>query len=334
MKKINKGVGILLLVLSFVGCNATTNTTSTATTGLKLTMAADFSKAAALVESLTAADCGGQTPPTTSDSPSFAAGVDCDADGGIVSFITPSKYSIAIKRASLVKSDGTLVDLISDTGTLVKSQVVDFTSAANSKDIITLSPSSLKAGSYSGIRAEIYYFQMTFPVAGVIRNVRIYMSDDDFPAEGSLGHHQGDITLVNDSGTTELGWVGPSWSDAGLTTTRGAPQNGAGEKDTETGHDRGFFGDKTLWNAADFTQGASQDIYKQTLGFPATLSIPDITTITSLTAVTMTFSVANSWYYEDFAPQGTGFFPGVGGEAAGVGAEWAPLVPVPGLSVK
>ena len=43
--------------------------------------------------------------PTTDDS-RYAAGLDCDQDGGVIRFITPSSFKIAFKKLSFFKSDG------------------------------------------------------------------------------------------------------------------------------------------------------------------------------------------------------------------------------------
>jgi hypothetical protein len=196
----------------------------------------------------------------------------------------------------------------------------------------------------------MYYFQMTFPVAGVTQNVRIYMSDDDFASEAAdrigLGpHHQGDVTLIGDDGV-EDGWVDFTWLTANLAATRentsDSPQNGVAGMDSETSHWRGFFGNADLWNAAALNQGADQDIYIFGLDFGTPLEIPDPATITDMTTITATFSVADTFYYEDCPAYGdgstayTGFFPGPdGGDAGGGGctgahaaeSEWAPITP-------
>lgn len=333
---------ILYGVLMFVcacGSTATISGSSgstSSTTGLQLVASGDFtsSASAALAAPLktTTGACSSLTAPITRDDPSLADGLDCDADGGVVAHVTPSTYAIAFKRITLnAASGGTDVDLLADTGTLAAAEVVDFTSADSTESVITIAPSSLTAGTYSGITAELYYFQLTFPVGGTTRHVRIYMSDDDFTAEGSRGHHQGDITFIDDSGT-ELGWVDDTWSSS-LSSTRGTAQNGAGGTDSQTGHDRGYFGDATFWNQTALQQGSTQDIFTTTLDFATSLVIPDPATITDLTTITVTFSIADTFYYEDFAPQGTGFSPASGGEAACEECEWAPLAPEGSVSV-
>lgn len=345
----SKRLCLVVLLCVVAGCGGSTSATSsssgggsngggTTTTdaGLRFTATGDFTaSASANISALlraTTAQCADLETPITFDNPVLTDGLDCDGDGGLVMHVTPTNYAIAFKRVALLTDDeASDIDFVADTGTLADSEVISFTDGADAQNVVTIEPGDLAAGTYSGIEVEIYYFQMTFPVAGVTRNVRIYMSDDDFATEGNLGHHQGDITFIDDDGT-ELGWVDSTWGDS-LAASRGEAQNGAGGVDAETGHDRGFFGDSTLWNASDQNQGDSQDVYLAQLPFADPLIIPDPTTITDLTTVTATFSIADTFYYEDFAPQGTGFFPGVGGEATSEGAEWAPLVPTADLSV-
>jgi len=113
------------------------------------------------------------------------------------------------------------------------------------------------------VEAEFYYYElaMTMNDPATDQNLRIYLSDDDFPAEGNGGHHQGDITLVSDAGV-ELGWATgcASWDGAGAQPSRDGI-DGAGGVDPETGHSRGMYGDTELWNQTDFMQGADQDIF-------------------------------------------------------------------------
>src|SRR3989338_5626944 len=328
--------GLLFVCMTSISCgDSTGDSTTESSTGLKYVIEADFSGSAAStsLSAISASDCGGQEPPTAMDDPSYTPGEDCDNDGGVVSLLTPSQYALGIKRASMVKDDGTLFDLIADQGALTNAEVITLSTTDASENIVTLAPGDLEAGTYTGIRVELYYYQMTFPVAGETSNVRIYMSDDDFEAEGSLGHHQGDITFMGDDGT-EAGWVDSSWLVAGISTTRGEAQNGAGGTDSETGHDRGFFGDASLWNQTDLNQGAGQDIYFATFDFQEALVVPDPSTITDLTTLTMTFSAADTFYYEDFVPRGTGFFPDAGGEAKSENDEWAPLTPTADIEVQ
>lgn len=332
-------------VLFFTACGSSSDTdggtlSDETSTGLQLVSVGDFDSSAsaavsALMRQVTTGTCDDRVD-DEADDPILADGLDCDDDGGVVAHITPSRYALAFKRVTLIPEDADSdeIDFIADTGTLADSEIVDFTASDSTETVVTIDPTDLSAGTYSGIEAELYYFQMTFPVDGVTRNIRIYMSDDDFTSEGSLGHHQGDITYIDDSGT-ELGWIGPDWSDD-LVTERSEAQNGAGNNndtngDPETGHQRGYFGNEELWDREDLMQGADQDIYLFTINFDEPLVIPDPSTIDGLTTITATFSTADTFYYEDFATQGTGWNPAEDGVFDT--GEWAPLTPSAELTV-
>lgn len=330
------GVAVLALL---AGCGSSL-ATQAASNGLTFLSSADFaaSAVASLSQALaktTTAQCADLSS-TATDNPVLADGLDCDADGGLVAHITPTTYTIALKKLTLRGSDSSTADLpiIADTGTLANAQLVTFTTSSTTTTLLDIAAADLGTGTYAGVSMEIYYVQLTFPVAGVSRNVRIYMSDDDFAAEGSRGHHQGDITFVGSDGT-ELGWIDSTWTTAGLTSTRGTAQNGAGGTDAETGHARGFFGDATFWNATAQVQGSGQDRYVTTVDFSSPLVVPE--TPLFQIDVTLAFSVADTFYYEDFAPRNTtefpGFYPGTGGEATSVTTEWAPQFPSVALTL-
>ena len=160
------------------------------------------------------------------------------------------------------------------------------------------------------------------------QHIRVYLSDDDFPAEGSLGHHQGDITMVDEAGH-ELGFVvgGLPWTADSVAPARGDFSNGAGGIDAQTGHARGMFGDTALWNSAPFVQEPTQDIFT----FETELNL-ELTNVG--TTLTLLFGLADSWFYEDFNdnqvfdPCGT---PGATNmmDACSEGAGWAPIPPFP-----
>lgn len=340
----NRLSGSVLIALLAAGCGSTSSSPgSTVTKGLRYNASADFESSASaslstLLQSVTTGACADLgSPPYAMDDPILADSLDCDEDGGIVAHITPSRYKVAFKRITLVPaSGGTAIDFLADAGTLGASTLVDFSSEDSSETIVTIDPADLTAGTYTGVETEIYYLEMTFSVGGITRNVRIYLSDDDFDSESSdragLGpHHQGDITFIDDDGT-ELGWVDSTWSDT-LASSRGSDQNGAGGTDSETGHPRGFFGNAEFWDQTDLMQGADQDIFLFSLDFDSPITIPDPSLITDLTTVTVTFSTADTFYYEDFSPQGTGFSPGAGGEATAESTEWAPLAPTASVTV-
>ena len=92
---------------------------------------------------------------------------------------------------------------------------------------------------------EIYYYDIKMELngSGNSEDLRIYLSDDDFSAEGSLGHHQGDVQMLagadSNYGVTasEYGFVqaGLEWIDNNLTASRDNPSTirGASTDDTE-----------------------------------------------------------------------------------------------------
>ena len=196
-------------------------------------------------------------PPPSMDDSGYAAGLDCDNDGGIIRYITPSSFKVAIKRLTFLKDDGDTVEIIPDTVTLADAKVYDLTSE------VSLFQEYIAAGNYPTFEAEFYYYeiQMEMNDPPLTQSIRVYLSDDDFPEEGNLGHHQGDITLIDADGI-EIGWVQgcEPWEESGLQAYRGNI-SGAGETDPETGHLRGLYGNMELWNQQNFMQGSGQDIY-------------------------------------------------------------------------
>jgi hypothetical protein len=320
------------------GASAKTSATSpTATATVK--MAADFSAPAVNVSMLTqrlstragllantapTKQTSCPTPAPSNDGPIFAAGLDCDRDGGAVSYLTPSVFRVAVKRLGFVMEDGSRTDLIADSGTLATAQVVDLTTT------FTLPEKTLPAGNYSHAELELYFFELQMPInnADEVVGIRIYLSDDDFPAEGNLGHHQGDITFVDRISGQELGFVKPGeiWKATNLSPTRTME---SASVDPQTGHHRGLFGDPTLWDATPFMQGPSRDVfaYQMSLG----LQIP----ASGNPTVTISFPVKDSWYWEDFDGDGK-LGPCLGtppnSDACMAGAEWAPLFNPPQLA--
>ena len=260
----------------------------------------------------------------TEERSDYAAGLDCDQDGGVIQYLTPSKFKIALKRLTLVKDNGDHVDFVQEAGMLSQSLVYDLTAQ------VTLSQ-KIQAGTYNALQAEIYYYEIMMPINNPqgVQRIRVYLSDDDFPAEGSLGHHQGDITLIADDGN-ELGWVGvgTSWLTSTLQTDKSSVDR-PGSTDTETGHQRGLFGDTTLWDQSEFVQGADRDIYLLTS--PLSLVVSD----KEKEIITVTFDVKDTWFWEDFDGDGH-FNPCENGtkDACAANAAWAPLFKVPVLSVK
>lgn len=256
------------------------------------------------------------------DAPNYDAGQDCDQDGGVVQYVTPQTFKVAVKRLAFLTTDGSY-DLIADSGTLVDARVLDLTLP------LTLDIQPPPDGAYPQFQAEIYYYEIAMPLydANVLQTLRVYLSDDDFPAEGSRGHHQGDITLVGSDGA-EIGFVRPGqrWMSDDVTQTRG-DANGAGGTDPETGHLRGLFGDATLWNQAAFQQGSSADVYVMRGSLNLTVGSASQT-------VTFSFDVQDTWFYEDF--NGNQLFDPCAtapGDACAEGAAWAPLFNKPVVEV-
>lgn len=256
--------------------------------------------------------CG--SGPQTQDGPDLVAGSDCDGDAGVVAYITPSKLKVALKRLAFVrKSDGALIDIVPDSKALAASTVMDLASP------VTLPDETLAADTYTDFVAEVYYYELTMPLYDAAQPVtlRVYVSDDDFPAEGSLGHHQGDITLLDDDGN-ELGFVDGAnlWVPNALTPDRGTI-NGAGGTDAETGHLRGLYGDTNQWDQHAFVQGPEQDIYR--VSGPLNLVISG-----DAREVTLSFDMNDAWYYEDFNLDDL-FDPCDPMDACAAGAEWSPI---------
>jgi hypothetical protein len=263
---------------------------------------------------------------TLTDGPAYAAGLNCDQDLGVIRYITPQSFKVALKRLTFIKDNGDPVDIIPDRGKLADSLVYDITS------LVTITQQPLPAGTYASVRAELYYYEIKMPLNSnpeIIQSLRVYLSDDDFPSEGSLGHHQGDITFIDTNGN-EQGWVngGQEWTAALLNPSRG-DVNGAGGTDLETGHLRGLFGDSGLWNQASFAQGANQDIFlvHAPLGLVISSSVGK--------TVTFTFNAEDSWFYEDFdGNQKFNPCEAASLDACDQNAEWAPIFNLPVITIE
>ena len=270
MKKYLVVFGILAVFVLFISCGSsnTPDANNDEEIGLRFDTVADFESSASmalskLVAKVTTGTCDDLEEDPEMDDPRLTDGLDCDGDDGVVAHITPSQYTLALKRVTMLAQEGDDIDLIPDTGTLAESEIVNFTSDDSLQTIIDIDPADLQAGEYTGLRFEIYYFQLTFPVGGETKNVRFYMSDDDFEAEGNLGHHQGDVTLIDDEGE-ELGWINETWDDV---FDDRSVQSGASTADPETDHERGFFGNDDQWNAEAQVQGEDQDIFVYEIPF-------------------------------------------------------------------
>lgn len=321
------GLSIVLAGGFIIGACQTGVTTPT-TGNLNVKLKANFGKDVLSKGKLDAAKLSScPNPAPTDDGPDLVAGLDCDSDGGVLQYITPSKYKMAIKRLSLVAADGTKVDIVADTGTLANAQVADLTS------VFTFDPSSIAPANYPGYEAEIYYVELVMPLydANSPQTIRIYLSDDDFPAEGNRGHHQGDVAVIDDQGQ-ELGLFTPGlkW-EAGSLQAASTNAQRPGSTDSETGHQRGQFGDVNLWTEARFVQGPNQDIFilREGLG---------LTPTGTGNTVTFSFNVKDCWMYEDF-DNNLLFNPCDNpnpnlADACHAGAGWAPLFAKPEVVVE
>ena len=312
---------LFALTLSMYACASSDSDSDESTDGdVSISMKADYGSSggsSAPLASFSVQTCA--TADSTDDGPHLVAGEDCDGDGGTVAFSTPNVYKIAIKKFGFYDSANTYYPIIKEAETLADSTVVDLSKP------VTLDPSTdIPQGIYTSYEVEIYYVDMNLEInnANETQNIRIYLSDDNFPAEGNLGHHQGDITLIDASGD-EIGWITDEcheWNSSHVRTTDRGEIEGAGGTDVQTGHKRGLYGDTDLWNNATFQQGASQDIFTTTgvLGLVATHS-----------SVTFTFDVENVWYFEDYDANDL-FNPGASGtEACAANATWSPIINMP-----
>lgn len=329
-----RAVSAAFLLLFLVSCGAdsgssgTTSTTGGAedegdvTVRIKAEFGLSNSVSARLVSALTERL---QTCPSgvAQDEPHFEAGLDCDLDGGIIRFVTPQSFKVAIKRLTFLRDDGESVVIVADTGTLSAANVYDLTSG------VSVLSRALPVGEYPFAEAELYYYEIEMPVnsASDVRTLRVYLSDDDFISEGNRGHHQGDIVFIGSDGG-ELGWVGDGllWDEEHLQSERGTI-NGAGGADPQSGHLRGLFGDETLWNQTLFMQGAERDVY--IMRVPLDLLIEG----GSHKTATFTFNAEDSWFYEDFDGNEV-FNPCIGSDACSEGAAWAPLFPSPDIVIE
>jgi len=326
--KFIKLISALLLVLSLISCGTGGGTTGDKGT-VTLKMKADFQTsvfpAPKTLTQFAAAPAinACPSPALTMDQPGYAAGLDCDNDDGIIQYITPSSFKVAFKRLTFIKDDGTPIDIIPDKGTLASSADYDLTT------VITVSTPALAlpVGNYTAIRAEIYYYEIKMPInnPSADQTLRIYLSDDDFPQEGNLGHHQGDITFIDsniDSNGTELGWIPAEvkWITNSLQSSS-TGLNRPGGNDPETDHQRGLFGNAEMWNQSDFQQGSSKDIF--VINAPFSLSLAKDATST----ITVSFSLKDSWFYEDF--DGNQKFNPCDNtsDACAANAEWSPILP-------
>ena len=254
------------------------------------------------------------------DEPHFAAGLDCDDDGGVVAFSTPRNYKVSFKSLGLINEKGEKVYLINKD--LDESVVFDIT------ELKDLGNMTIPAGTYTSIFAQIYYywFDMEMIEKDNYMQMRVYMSDDDFQQWNNGGHHQGDLTKT-DANNNEIGFFEPgSWYN--ITNSRTEPEDPnislyASTPDQITGHQRGPFGGDGFW---DIEATNPNDIY--------TISedIPNFT-VEKESKIQLTFTIKNSWFFEDFGGQGIYDDNSVDKEIIGENGSWAPLIALPKISI-
>ena len=317
------GAAVIVTVYLGAGCGAGTGPVDAGGDAtVTVTLQANFGEGAAAKSiGFVAKELCPATPPAA-DSSVYQGEQDCDGDGGIIRYWTPSTYKVAFKRLAFENDDGDLVDIIADTGTLAAAVVVDLTTP------YTLPVLDLPIGDYEQYYAEIYYHELTMPLYDLNspQTLRVYVSDDDFPAEGNLGHHQGDITLLDAAGN-ESGFVpaGNLWQPGFLETVRGTI-NGAGGTDLQTGHLRGLFGDGNLWDSPEAMQGPDEDIFVMWGDLELELEAVGST-------VTFEFDVQDAWFFEDFDNDQL-FNPCDNGNQDGCGGEWSPVFNEPEVDVE
>ncbi|MBN2341846.1 MAG: hypothetical protein JXX29_03740 [Deltaproteobacteria bacterium] len=313
MKLYLTAIVVCIFALCVLGCDDETNTSDSAADGTGLVQVTLGTNTSALrLRKL-------------SDSPNSPLGGDLDSDGGVTAFATPSEFWIALKKVTFLSDDGE-VAIVPDMEQLRNSELLNLT------EDLQLDAIAIPAGNYHSAEMELYFYQVQLPLnsADNQQMIRIYLSDDDFSEQGMGGHHQGDITLVNDDGS-EAGWVAPGspWTPEYLLSERG-DLVGAGGVDAQTGHARGLFGDSLLWDAELFQQGESKDIY--ILRMPLNLQVQ----ANASSAVEIRFQTENSLFFEDFDGDNL-FSPCQGGDENGhqdacwydeslnIGADWAPI---------
>ncbi|PIR23111.1 MAG: hypothetical protein COV44_04545 [Deltaproteobacteria bacterium CG11_big_fil_rev_8_21_14_0_20_45_16] len=324
MKKIYLLIVVLFAFLISSGCNSSGSSTG-------VTMEVDFATSAlSSVLSNSVLNSRIRALETTcpeaasNDEPGYQADLDCDDDDGVIAYQTPTSYKIAFKSVYFLSGEDEKSYLLNfdSLDEIDKTGVIEFTSGDNSVKIDL--PSDFNTSLIpTGVGFEVYYFELRFNLYGEETTVRIYMSDDDFTDQGSGGHHQGDITYLDGDGVEHWANGGSNWlSTPEATLERGEYANGDGGMDDETGHARGMFGSAVFWNATDLNQGADQDIFLVEVDLAAAEN----------PSATVTFSIADTWFYENFDSDASSFDPCESDEACAAGAAWAPLFP--DISVK
>ncbi len=266
-------------------------------------------------------------PNSGEDQPHYAAGLDCDNDGGVVAFETPRKFKVAFKSLALINQNGDKEYLINQ-DSLEKSIVFDIS------DPKVLGDLTIPLGTYTAVEVEIYYYWLDMQMynKNEYTQFRIYMSDDN-PTHPTEGHHQGDVTLT-DENNQEIGWLsaGGIWKTSYAVTVRDEPIEPqtklySSSADPITNRQRGPYGGDELWNYEVLNPN---DIF--------TVRENINLVVNKESKLELTFNVKNNWYWEDY--NGDGIFGAAVHEspnndlieASDENATWSPIITMPKIS--
>lgn len=214
-----------------------------------------------------------------------------------MTYETPDNYFVALKKVTLLGTNGTADFDLFEEPNLSSSFVFDYTDDNVVHSL--LDDSEIPDGEYSSIKIEIYYLQMNIAIAteerGVERrNIRIYLSDDA-ETEGGL-HQPGDLTQVNDG--QEIGWLLGEGQMPNMdpVSPREAAYTEGGEGAAwydfagKAGNEYGPFGD------IEFMNTAPHPIYNTTVNF----SFVD----NNGSNLILDFNVTDCWQFEDKSGDG------------------------------
>ncbi len=215
----------------------------------------------------------------------------------VMTYETPENYYVALKRVTLLGTNGTADFELFNKANLASSFVFDFTAAKTVHSL--LQGTDVPEGEYAAFELEIYYLQMNIAIATVDRGLerrdfRIYLSDDA-ETEGGL-HQPGDMTQINNG--IEIGWLMGEGQTPNLDPV--APRQAAytyhGQVGAwydfagKSGENFGPFGD------VDFMNNAPHPIYTTTVSF----DLSD----RGGTNLILNFDVTNCWQFEDKSGDG------------------------------
>jgi hypothetical protein len=152
-----------------------------------------------------------QSPATTpdmvpyNDDPSLCPD---ETGGGVSANITPSAYTVALKRMTLLgdTSVGTADYELFSTGSADSAYVADFVTDTTFFTSETLPP----AGTYKGVEIEVFYIEMELPmiVPAISDTETVYVTRGYFDTVGNV--YPRDVTIFSD--TTEC-WVNRKLDD-------------------------------------------------------------------------------------------------------------------------